>query len=261
MENITARLSAHAGSEIISRSALSTIQPPQGTDTHKPIAHGQLVDMLESELKIQGLVIEEEQYSVMTQGMKLFGVMKLRMGSFGTSNEYRMALGLRASNDKKFPVELISGANVFVCDNMCFNGEVIALKRRHTKLIDIRMELAGGVQKALEGFYKTETLVYSWKSKEISDLQAKGLILDAGIRKVMPLHLVPDVWQNWQEPKHQEFEGRTVWSLHNAFTESFKLLKPHVAMESATELAGMLQGAAHIPLSNGASVWKNPAKG
>lgn len=34
--------------------------------------------------------------------------------------------------------------------------------------------------------------------------------------------LIPDVLHEWREPKHDAFEGRNVWSLFNAFTESLK---------------------------------------
>jgi hypothetical protein len=33
---------------------------------------------------------------------------------------------------------------------------------------------------------------------------------------------IPDVLREWREPKHKEFEERTVWSLFNSFTEALK---------------------------------------
>lgn len=240
VKDAKATLVAHCGAEIVSRQTLATILPPAATETHIPVAHSTLVDVIESTLSLHSLKIESEQYSVMSNGMKLFGVMRLRGMDV---SEYRMALGLRASNDKKFPVELIVGANIFVCDNLAFNGEVIALKRRHTKFLDIRAEIEGGVQRAIEGYRGISQLVNGWKGQYITDNHAKAVILDAGCKGVMPLHLIPNVRNGYFEPKHEEFKSRTMWSLHNAFTEAFKLLKPHVAMESATELARMLQAA------------------
>ena len=68
------------------------------------------------------------------------------------------------------------------------------------------------------------------------DAAAKAKILDAAVKGVMPLRLIPDVYGNYFEPKHEEFKERNAWSLHNAFTEAFKGLKPNVAMQSGIEL-------------------------
>lgn len=238
--DVTATLIAHSGAEVISRKDLSLLQTPEPTRTHTPVAHAVLVDTLEKVLTVNSLKIVEEQYSVMSNGQKLFGVMKVQHTEYKSRTDYRMAIGIRASNDKVFPVQLIAGANVFVCDNMAFNGSVIALKKRHCMTLDLQMELQGGVLKAIEGYRGFSSQIDTWKGKELNLEQAKALILDAAVKGVMPLHLIPDVLKEWETPKHEEFAPRTMWSLHNAFTEGFKKLRPNVAMESATELANLL---------------------
>jgi hypothetical protein len=41
--------------------------------------------------------------------------------------------------------------------------------------------------------------------------------------RIIPVTKIPDVLQEWREPKHPEFrEGRTAWRLFNAFTEILK---------------------------------------
>lgn len=234
---VSATLSHH-GSTIISRDALKNLQTPEPTSSHIPVAHSLLMDCVEASLNRQGMKIESEQYSVAANSNKLFGVLKV---SGRDQNEYRMALGIRAANDKSMPVSMVAGANVFVCDNMMMRGDLITLRRRHTSNLNIQQEVQDGVSRAIEGYQSIGSLIDTWKGIELSDIEAKALILDAAVKEVMPLHLIPQVLEQWIKPKHDDFRERTLWSLHNGFTESFKLLKPHVAMESATDLARFLQ--------------------
>lgn len=120
-------LLAHCGATYVTREALELYEPPEGTDTWKPVAHAELVDTIHEEIASRGLTVRKEQYAVQGGGDLLFATIDLEWESNG---EYAAALGLRTSNNKKFPIQMVSGFRVFVCDNLCFSGEIIALKRR-----------------------------------------------------------------------------------------------------------------------------------
>ena len=47
------------------------------------------------------------------------------------AQSYRYVLGIRNSNNMRFPAGLALGVAPFVCDNLCFSGEVV-INRRHT---------------------------------------------------------------------------------------------------------------------------------
>jgi hypothetical protein len=227
-------LMAHAGAVMVSRGDLKNVETPRATDSWKPVPHSLLVDCIENTLKRNNFRIQREEYAVQTEGAKLFGVMTLN----SEHGDYALALGIRTSNDKSFPVQMIAGARVFVCDNLAFNGSVVTLKRRHTSGLDIRVEVAGGITRAISQFISMEGAVTKMKAIDLGgkDNFAKAKMLDAAVKGVMPLRLIPEVHKNYFEPKHPEFEPRNAWSLHNAFTEAFKLLKPNVAMQSGVEL-------------------------
>ena len=74
--------------------------------------------------------------------------------------------------------------------------------------------------------HKTEWHTYNFantKSKAmISDTDAHDLIIRAIDVGVCSNRLIPPVLHEWREPRHDAFEGRNVWSLFNAFTESLK---------------------------------------
>jgi len=239
---VSTTLMTHAGAVKVARNELSGIATPQATETWTPIPHAALVDQLEAALRSKGLHIDSEEYAVQTGGLKLFGTMKLsyqvtanRPGTQG----FRFALGLRTSNDKSCSVKMVAGVNVFVCDNMALHGSMVTLQRKHTSKIDIMMELEGAVQKAMEQFRVLRGSVQRLQEMQIGDVAAKAMILDAATTGVMPLRLIPNVKKNYFEPPHEEFAPRTMWSLHNAFTESFKQLSPMVAQEAGMGLGEM----------------------
>jgi hypothetical protein len=58
-----------------------------------------------------------------------------------------------------------------------------------------------------------------------------------------PKHLSRRVHDLYFQPIHQEFQGRTLWSLSNAFTSAFKELDPISQYKATAKLAGFLQSA------------------
>ncbi len=240
---VTATLVAHSGAEKVTRQQLALLTTPPRTNSHVPIPHIELVERLENTLSRMSLKIESEEYAVQKEGgMKLFGTLKLSYevtANRPATQGYRFALGLRTANDKTLACQMIAGANVFVCDNMAFHGSVVTMSRKHTAHIDIQAELEGGVRKALAQFSEIRSSVTTLQSKALGDMEAKAMIVDAAIGGVMPLRLIPHVVKNYFTPPHEEFAPRTQWSLHNAFTESFKLLGAGVAMQSGIELGAM----------------------
>ena len=72
----------------------------------------------------------------------MVGVLQL---AYGETQDGRAALGLRTANNKTMSIQLCAGLSVFVCDNLAFRGDMIALRRKHTSGLNLRVELAGAV--------------------------------------------------------------------------------------------------------------------
>jgi hypothetical protein len=154
--------------------------------------------------------------------------------------DYSLVVGMRNSHDKTFPAALALGAQVFVCDNLSFNGE-IKLARRHTK--NILADLNGLVSRAvgLLGDHRKgqDMRIEAYKQTPLENERAHDLLvnaLDAGV--IGPCQL-PHVLKEWREPQHEEFRPRTGWSMFNAFTE---VIKGNVAMSltRTTKLHGLM---------------------
>ena len=67
-------------------------------------------------------------------------------------------------------------------------------------------------------------------------------VMVAAIRSgITPASRLPKILEAWDEPKHQEFEPRTAWSLFNAFTEGLKAGSPRQQMEGSLKLAPLFR--------------------
>lgn len=118
------------------------------TDTHVPIAHSLIRDMVAERITDCGLTIKNEQIATSTPkdvdidgqlvsvDQKAFGVMDVMGLDYATheSAKFGLSIGWRNSMNKQLPAAVVVGSRVFVCDNLCFSGEIM-LKRRHTKNI------------------------------------------------------------------------------------------------------------------------------
>lgn len=56
----------------------------------------------------------------------------------------------------------------------------------------------------------------------------------------LPRYLMSVVHRHYFAPEYEEFKHRTLWSLTNAFTSAFKLLKPVQQFQATAKLGGFL---------------------
>jgi len=85
--------------------------------------------------------------------------------------------------------------------------------------------------------------VEAWQRSELTDVTAKVVIYEAFIegRMEVPKHLARTVHDLYFEPKYEEFQPRTIWSLSNAFTSAFKELDPIPQFKSTAKLRKFLE--------------------
>lgn len=209
------KLISHVDTDLVTRDQLRAIPMPATTSTFKPIPHIELVESLENVLLRSRMTIAKEQFAIRRDGSALFGVLNL---TYSESADGTAALGLRTANDKTMSIQICAGLTVFVCDNLAFRGDLIALKRKHTSGLNLGDELAGAVLRFRDHFTRLVTEIDGLKHRELTDLDAKGLIHDAFAKKLMPLRMLPAVSAAYFEPTTTQLEPRNAWSLHNAFT-------------------------------------------
>jgi hypothetical protein len=221
----------------ITRSELEFIPMPEATDTFQPVSHKILVDALEEALTLRNFRIVRSDFAASADGMKLFGLLEIN----ATTDGVRFAIGLRNSNDKSMRLGMVAGYRVKVCDNMMFEGEFKPMLAKHTKGLDLIESVSIGVDRIHRGF---EPLSRSIKTKRltlISDDEARVLIYQAFLEEKFPITLIKDVHRNYFSPAYEEFGERSLWSLENAFTESFKEIVPVRQYELTARLGKFVQ--------------------
>src|SRR5437870_13043954 len=233
------QLIAHCGSRKLTRAELTAIPTPEGTSTHRPVPHHEIVEALAETLSFRHIGVVRDEYAVSPDGMKMFGVLDLETAFDGC----RFAIGIRNANDKSMRLGLTSGLRVFVCDNLSFQGEFTPVLAKHSKNFSIMDSLAIGVDRIQRNFDPLRQQVETWRSRQIADEQAKLVIYRAFIESELsvPRALARDVHRNYFEPTHAEFAPRTMWSLSNAFTSALKSLDPLPFFQATAKLGTFLQ--------------------
>jgi hypothetical protein len=227
-------LLAHCGTRKLNREELTAILAPEGTLTHRPIPHYEIVSALIETLSFRQIGIVRDEYAVSEDGMKMFGVLDLET----TFEGCRFSIGVRNSNDKSMRLALTIGYRVFVCDNMAFHGDFTPVLAKHSKHFSLVDALAVGVDRMQRNFEPMSRQVEGWRQIQLTDDRAKLIIYRAFVEGDLeaPKHLVRAVHDHYFDPQYPEFHPRTIWSLTNAFTTALKTLDPVPQFKATAKL-------------------------
>ena len=233
-----ATLIAQCGTTKVSREELKMIPVPESTRTFKPIPHHEIVDSLVEALGFRYIGVVRDEYAVSPDGMNMFRVLDLETQFDGC----RFAIGIRNANDRSMRLGLTVGIRVLVCSNLAFQGEFTPVLAKHSKNFSIIDSLAVGVDRIQRNFDPLRQQVEAWRSRQITDDEAKLVIYRAFIAGDLniPRALARDVHRNYFEPPHPDFAPRTMWSLSNAFTSALKSLDPIPFFQATAKLGTLL---------------------
>src|SRR5437867_11443175 len=209
------QLLSHVDTDLVAREQLTLVETPVATRSFKPVPHIELIDTLDEVLGLNQIVIRKEEYALRRDGSTLFGVLQL---AYADTEDGTAALGLRTSNNKTMSIQICAGLSVFVCDNLVFRGDLIALNRKHTSGLELRSELSTAVLRFQEHFGRLTSEISSLKELNLTDAQAKAIIHDVFVQGILPIRFLPDASRLYFEPLVDECRASHSWSLHNAFT-------------------------------------------
>lgn len=228
-------LIAHSGATKVTRDDLKAIEPPRRTSTWKPVRHAELVAVIREQLEQRGLAIRQEAYAVQRNGALLFGVLDL---AWHANGEFTAALGLRTANDKSMSIQIAVGIRVFVCDNLAFAGDLIALRRKHTAGLDLPREIGGAIDRYQEGVVALDHGIDRLRGTEIPDQTAKQMIFDIFARGILPVRFFRPAAGLYFDPPADASDvvPRTLWGLHNAMTRQVQGMPPGPAFQATVQL-------------------------
>ena len=231
-------LMLHTGGEALDYAALRALPTPTATDTHVPIAHHSVVDMVKYSLGFFGHELLEEHHATTPDGMNYFGVLSLR-SPYG---DYTDMVGLRNSHKKQFPIGIAIGSRVFVCDNLAFNADHV-IKRKHTA--NAKRDLPGLVAEVIEPLHdarKAQAQTFDrYKALPLPDELADQSIMQMYRQGIINVTRIAEVLKAYEEPPH-DWGDKTPWRLFNAATFT---LTGKVAENPATtrQLHDVIDGA------------------
>ena len=225
----------HSHRQLVTRSELMTIPPPPGTPTWKPIAHADLIQAIDRQLAVRGIEIRKEQFAIQRQGTRLFAVLDL---AIETNEESCAAMGIRTANDRSMALEIAVGVKVFVCDNLAFSGDLIALRRKHTPGFDLSADLSRAIDRYQQHLATLQRQLVALQERALPNAEAKTLIFEAFEQEIVPLRFFPAVAKTYfrSDPAMTDVRTGTWWGLHNAFTRAVRQMAPGPAFQATTRL-------------------------
>jgi len=243
-------LMVHCGGNETSLLEVGQVEVPEATVSYTPVANMDLIDMLEFQITRElGVSNEDVDWSYALSGDKqqLFGIAKVNQESNLYSNqEMCLSIGFRNSYNKTLRVGIVSGASVFVCDNLCFNGSDYKHMRKHTAHVhrDLFEMVRVAVSGSIDSFERSIALAGYLKRSPVDTDRGYELIGRAMGHKVLMPRQAADAMKDWKKPRHAAFESQTMWSLYNCFTEGIKKGQPGRLIDRAVKVTDFFEKAA-----------------
>jgi hypothetical protein len=212
----SAQLVLHCGAKPIARSELASIQAPPSEGRWHPISHHRVLELVETALSEGGYTIQGQQYGITPNNHRFFGVMTL---DSTLVEGISLAVGVRNSTDKSYPIGFCAGNRVFTCDNLAFRSDLL-VRRKHTRYGE--RNFVGAIAEAvlqLAAFKEQEAeRIERMRNTPVAEDRADALILRAYERGIVGARELPWIVRQWRDPTFADFRDRTLWSLFNAFT-------------------------------------------
>lgn len=207
----------HCGARAASEEELASVPTPPPEGRWRPLSHASVLSRVKETLGEAGYAIRGQQIALSRNDARFFATLDLEAAL--AENVY-LAVAVRSSIDKSFPLGLVGGQRVTVCDNLCFRGDLIDVRRKHTTHGERRF--AEGIADAvarLADFHRVEAeRVRVMQATELTEDRADSLILRAFEKGIVSARTLPRVVREWREPTFPQFEGRTLFNLLQAFT-------------------------------------------
>ena len=237
----TSSLVLHRGARPVTVEELREFKAPPPEGRWFPVSHSRVVETVKSTLREAGYDIKREQFGVMRDGSRFFGTLDL--GTPLTSG-VTLAVGVRNSVDKSFPLGFCAGQRVFCCDNLAFRSELL-VRHKHTLNGERNFVKAiAGAVGSLQTFKEAEAeRIRRFMHTHVTADQPDALILRAYEKGIVGAHQLARVIHEWRNPPFEEFQERTVWSLFNAFTSALRersVEQPHAFAVQTMQLNGLL---------------------
>lgn len=210
----------HCGSEQVTRAMVEAVPVPARTQSWNPVPYGDAINFLHEQVSYLGLETESESYGLNKAGDQMFGLITLKTDR----EDNGLSIGLRQSYNKSLALGVAVGAQVFVCDNLCFSGSAFKVVRKNTRYVwgDFRALVASQVAQALPHYEAVNAQCDALKAAPCTERRGYATLGVAMGEGILTPTQATVAFEDWKNPRHEEFTDRNAWSLYNAVTEGLK---------------------------------------
>jgi hypothetical protein len=212
----------HCGGHHVEYEALQQIKTPDPVGIWNPVDHTVVFQTMMDALTDSGYKVMKAVHAVSRKGSNYFGLAQVNADYLETE-EYGLVVGFRNSHCKSFAASMVAGAQVFVCDNLAFSGEV-NFKHKHTTSVlqKLPMLFKQGVGKLNQLYLNQETRYEAYKVHQLEDLRAEKIVVDLYRDNLITTQEVGKIIDIYDKPTHDEYGEGSAWTLFNATTEVVK---------------------------------------
>jgi len=204
------------GNNFVSEEEVFSVPAVPYTRTFHPVHHKELISVLSDSIAAVGLDVVKKEYVLAAEGRRMFSVWDLNQGS----SELCWSIGIRNSMDRSMSLGITAGTKVFVCQNLCFSGEYISM-RRHTSGLTID-ELAFLAFRAVRSLIPQLKQFQRWheslRNFPLSNIEMNVLLVEILSESVIPaskFHKFCDLYAN-------VYKCEDLWSFHESATDVLK---------------------------------------
>jgi hypothetical protein len=214
-----------SGGEHTTLQEVLAVPAPDRTDSWQPVLYGDAIDLLKTlATERLGCGIKSEAYGLGHEGMQMFGRITLDVGDA----QQGLSIGIRQSYNKSLALGTAVGANVLVCDNLCFSGDAFKVIRRNTRNVweDFQKLITSQVDESLSHYDVLKTQIARMQATPCHEQRGYALLGVAMGRDILTPTQATVAFADWAKPRHEEFAPRNLWSLYNCATEGLKKGSP-----------------------------------
>jgi len=204
------------------RADVEAVNTPLGTRSWRPLDHGALVERFYDAAHHAGVTVSQDRHILARDGLRYFGLFQVNLPT--EHDDIATVFGLRNSHDKSCAAGMMAGDAPFICSNLCFSNE-ITIGRKHTSGVTWH-EIGGLLNEAFsrlaESKVNMDKRVTAAKQIPLADSSAYETACRGYRAGACTRGQLAKVIDQWHEPEHAAFRGRTLWSLQNAFSNVWR---------------------------------------
>lgn len=211
---------------------LVAVPVPEKTDTYTPVAHENVIGVIQREIKARKMEIFKTDYKTGFNGKQVIGFYQIvpegevEKNLVGDPDRLIRVVAFRNSYDKSMTFGVGAGAHVFICSNGVFSADMSFVKKHRGNLDEVVEEQIVIMFDSLEAEFE-RLLKFRRNLKEIElSKRVQAEILGRLIfeERILTATQIQIVKENRDYSEH--FGDDVAWHLYNNITESLKKSNP-----------------------------------